>query len=129
MVDIKLFRKDNNLSQVELAEISGCTQGFISSLERKKRPVPDSIITKLISLEKYNIRYLVSNESQTSNKEVSKFNDEVKMSREVFDVLKNLSETVLSQQRTIEHIEYKKTHVLQGDNAECADASVLDLAK
>ena len=129
MADIKLFRKDNNLSQVELAEIIGCTQGFISSLEKKRRPIPSDIISKLISLEKYNTRHLIN--AQEASKEKVEANDEVTMSREVFDVLKNLSETVLSQQRTIEQIQIdrKKIHVRQEDNAECADASGSDLVK
>ena len=129
MADIKLFRKDNNLSQVELAEIIGCTQGFISSLEKKRRPIPSDIISKLISLEKYNTRHLIN--AQETSKEKVEANDEVTMSREVFDVLKNLSETVLSQQRTIEQIQIdrKKIHVRQEGNAECADASGSDLVK
>lgn len=131
MIDIKLFRKDNNLSQVELAKILECTQGFISSLEKKRRPVPDNIITKLISFNKYNTRYLVCDPNETRKEEKTEANDEVKMSREVFDVLKNLSETVLSQQRTIEQIskEKEKRNVHLEENAECADASGSDLVK
>jgi transcriptional regulator with XRE-family HTH domain len=131
MIDIKLFRKDNNLSQVELAKILECTQGFISSLEKRRRPIPDNIITKLISSNKYNIRYLVCDPNETRKEEKAEANDEVKMSREVFDVLKNLSETVLSQQRTIEQIskEKEKRNVHLEENAECADASGSDLVK
>ncbi len=105
MVDIKLFRKDNKLSQVELAKILGCTQGFISTMEKKRRSIPDNIITKLISMNKYNTRYLVDTPIEAPKTEE---NEEITMSREVFDILKNLSETVLSQQRTIEQIHTRK---------------------
>lgn len=133
MIDIKLFRKDNHLSQVELAEILKCSQGFISSLEQKRRPIPKNIITKLISENKYNTRYLVNNPKETSKNESIETNDEVIMSREVFNVVKNLSETVLSQQRTIEQIYLEKgkekdnAHLESG--ATCAGASGSDLGK
>lgn len=131
MIDIKQFRKDNKLSQVELAAILGCTQGFISSLERNRRPVPDEIITKLISSNKYNTKHLIQEIHEIPDKKKLDVNDDVTMSREVFDVLKNLSETVLSQQRTIEHlhIERKKEPALQEESVKCADVSGSDLVK
>lgn len=131
MIDIKQFRKDNKLSQVELAAILGCTQGFISSLERNRRPVPDEIITKLISSNKYNTKHLTQEIHEIPDKRKLDVNDDVTMSREVFDVLKNLSETVLSQQRTIEHlhIERKKEPALQEESVKCADVSGSDLVK
>lgn len=129
MIDIKLFRKDNNLSQIDLANIIGCTQGFVSSLERGKRPIPKGIITKLLSFPNYNTRYLLQ-DNEDFNTEKSTLG-QVTMDREVFDVLKNLSETVLSQQRTIEIIETKAKKMIapEGDNAECADVSGSDLDK
>lgn len=131
MVDIKLFRKDNKLSQVELAAILGCTQGFISSIEKKRRPIPDDIITKLISLNKYNTKHLVQEKHEVLEEKKLDVNDDVIMSREVFDVLKNLSETILSQQRTIEllHTERKKAPVLREENVKCADVSGSDLVR
>lgn len=131
MIDIKLFRRDNNLSQIELAKILGCTQGFISSIERKIRPIPESIITKLLSFPNYNTRHLISEEKSVSDVNKTISDNGVIISREVFDVLKNLSETVLSQQRTIENIstETKKTTALKEDGATCADASGSDLEK
>lgn len=131
MIDIKQFRKDNNLSQIDLANILGCTQGFVSSLERGKRPIPEGVITKLLSFPNYNTRYLLQDNNKGINTEKSNLEKTVTIDREVFDVLKNLSETVLSQQRTIEIIETKakKTSALKDDNAECAGASGSDLVK
>lgn len=129
MIDIKLFRKDNELSQVALAKILGCTQGFISSLERGVRPVPDNIITKLISLREYNTKHLVNDVLGPADKNMAvEQNNEITMNREVFDVLKNLSETVLSQQKTIEQIFLmnKKGDVHLEKNAVCAAATGSD---
>lgn len=36
MVDLKLFREENNLKQVEVADYLGVSIGFISQIERKK---------------------------------------------------------------------------------------------
>ena len=44
--DLKEFRDLNNLSQLDTADYFGCTQGFISQIERKKRPLPDDYISK-----------------------------------------------------------------------------------
>lgn len=46
MADLKRFRKENNLTQIGAAEYFGCTQGFISQIERGERPIPDSFIEK-----------------------------------------------------------------------------------
>ena len=49
--DLKEFRDLNNLSQLDTADYFGCTQGFISQIERKKRPLPDDYISKAIADE------------------------------------------------------------------------------
>ena len=41
--DLKRFRKANKLSQLELANILGVTQSFISKVEKGIAPLPDSI--------------------------------------------------------------------------------------
>lgn len=46
MADLKRFRKENNLTQIGAAEYFGCTQGFISQIERGERPIPDSFVEK-----------------------------------------------------------------------------------
>lgn len=46
MYDLKLFRDKNGLSQKDAAEYFGCTQSFISQIERKDRPLPGDYISK-----------------------------------------------------------------------------------
>ena len=47
-VDIKAFRKSNNLTQPELGDYLGCTKAFISAIEKGLRPLPDEMYSKLI---------------------------------------------------------------------------------
>lgn len=49
MFDIKAFRKENNLTQIQLAEYLNVTQGFISQIEKGVRPFPEEYISKILS--------------------------------------------------------------------------------
>ncbi len=50
-VDLKRFRADKKLTQVDLADLFGCNQNFISDIENGKKPMP---VDKLeILKEKY----------------------------------------------------------------------------
>ena len=49
LFDLKEFRVLNNLSQLEAADYFGCTQGFISQIERNIRPIPDNYMSKAIA--------------------------------------------------------------------------------
>jgi phage repressor protein C with HTH and peptisase S24 domain len=42
MFDIKKFRTEKNITQIELAEILGVAQGFISEIERGRKNLPES---------------------------------------------------------------------------------------
>ena len=92
MFDFKLFRKINNLKQSEAAEYFGCTQAFISRIERGISPVPNSFITKIESDGRYKMPDM-NQVPDTSSK--------IEMSREVFDKMAQLIDTVCSQQEVI----------------------------
>lgn len=92
MFDFKLFRKINNLKQSEAAEYFGCTQAFISRIERGISPVPNSFITKIESGGRYKMPDM-NQVPDTSSK--------IEMSREVFDKMAQLIDTVCSQQEVI----------------------------
>lgn len=47
MFDLKSFRKENRLTQIQLAEYLGVTQAFISQIEKGDRPTPNEYITKI----------------------------------------------------------------------------------
>ena len=48
-IDLKAFRKANNISQVELAEYLGIGQPFISQMEKGTRPVPQEYISRILA--------------------------------------------------------------------------------
>lgn len=128
MFDLKRFRKERKISQVALADQLGVGQSFISQIESGKDPMPDLLIKKLSDI------YHVNNISDYLIEDIIEENqhfygggdsDMVSMPREVFDQISKLTETVLSQQKTIEILAEtnKKITVRLGDNAICADAS------
>ena len=47
MFDLKKFRKDNKLTQDQLANYLGCKQAFISQIERGEGTIPDRFISKI----------------------------------------------------------------------------------
>ena len=47
-IDIKAFRKSNDLTQTDLGDYLGCTKAFISAIEKGLRPLPDEMYSKLI---------------------------------------------------------------------------------
>lgn len=47
-IDIKAFRKANNLTQSELGDYLGCTKAFISTIENGNRPLPKEMLSKLL---------------------------------------------------------------------------------
>lgn len=71
--NLKNFRKDFNLKQLELQEILGVTQGFISRVENKKESFPETYYEKLaikygeIAIKKY----VVNTESSFNQREKS----------------------------------------------------------
>jgi len=40
IVDLKRFRKDKNLTQVDIAKLFGCKQNFISQIESGQKMFP-----------------------------------------------------------------------------------------
>lgn len=50
-IDLKEFRRANNMTQKSLAEYLGVGQGFISQIEKGDRPLPDKYINKILSDE------------------------------------------------------------------------------
>lgn len=47
MIDLKLFRTVNKLTQIQLAEYLGIPQAFISQIERGTRSLPEEYINKI----------------------------------------------------------------------------------
>lgn len=51
MTQLERFRKDNGMTQKELADLLGIGQSFVSQIEHSDRPMPEAVRDKLLSLE------------------------------------------------------------------------------
>lgn len=71
-IDLKLFRKQNNLSQIDVANILGCKQSFISQIETGHRQIPDEYISILLALDGYNMSAI--NECGAVNESSASYN-------------------------------------------------------
>jgi len=69
MFDLKKFRKENKLTQTELAEQLGVTQGFISQIELEISPLPDAIISKILENKDYKFNHADLIQIRDSNTE------------------------------------------------------------
>lgn len=49
MIDLKVFRRVNHLTQIDLANYLGVGQGFISQIEKGDRPIPRESISRLLA--------------------------------------------------------------------------------
>lgn len=63
MPDFKEFRKTNNLTQKDAADFFGCTQGFISQIEKGIRPIPLEFISKAKEAMKWDTTALIISDS------------------------------------------------------------------
>ncbi len=122
--DLKAFRKKYRLKQVDIAKLFGCVQGNISAIETGKKKLEEyqaRIIEEKYGkevLEEFAVyknfteikkSCLVAEEEsvyKTKNPEILS-DDTVTIPREVFDQIARLTETVLSQQKTIENLTSK----------------------
>lgn len=73
MFDLKKFRKENKLTQVQLAEYLNVTQGFVSQVEKGARPMPEEYISKIIAddfyiIPDFNKTIQLSKQGDASNK-------------------------------------------------------------
>jgi transcriptional regulator with XRE-family HTH domain len=122
------FLEYKHISKTEFGKIIGVSTAFVTSI--RKSIQPDKIESIALNFPELNIEWLTrgignminSNESQ-SLKETQSENNLV-ISREVFDTISKLTETVLSQQRTIESMQKEKMNqnVRMEDNVISADA-------
>lgn len=108
------FIKINKLKKKDIAEYLNVSAAFITQLVQGSRSVPEDSIALIKANDKWDTsmfcdKYLLSSKSEipNENKKIniqSAVSNDVTMSREIFDLLKNQSETILSQQRTIEKL-------------------------
>lgn len=120
IIDLELFLTKNKMKQIDLAQYLGLTQSYVSAWANPERRVkmPQKHIQKILDAKCFDVSMI---------QEVKKVRkapiplDSVSMDREVFDLLKSQSETILSQQRTIEILAGKGERAQPADRAGCAD--------
>lgn len=72
MIDLKLFRKVNKITQMELADYLGIGQPFVSQMEKGGRPVPVECISKLLAHKNWDTSMLtVKGDKPKSNRVTS----------------------------------------------------------
>ena len=90
-IDIKEFRRKNKLTQKQFAAYLGVGQGFVSQMENGINPIPEKYIRKILDDSTVDSSMVI----------VESLDSEVKKSREVFDKMSRLIDTVCSQQGTL----------------------------
>ena len=120
-IDIEEFLRKNNLTQTQLGDYLGIGQPQISGICHGKL-IAQKHIEKILENEEWDLSMVTEDSSK-------KKRDDVIMSREVFELLKQQTDTILSQQRTIETLSNKGGGVRPEDNADYAAASGSDLER
>lgn len=94
MNDFKRFRKINKLTQIQIAEYFGCTQAFISLIERGESKLPKEYISKIKADSSLNSSML--NDIYVDDMEILNGIDVteniIAIPKSVWDVIKNQAE-------------------------------------
>lgn len=115
------------LKQAEIAERMGVKNTYLSDVINGRSPLSELFSDKLITAFSISKVYLSSGEGEVfeEEKKMPSVSDTISMPREVFEQITRLTETVFSQQKTIEGQqklieevlqELKKMRVQTGDN-------------
>lgn len=120
-IDLEEFIIKNNLTQQELADILGVSQPYINNVVKGKSKLSSKKIQELLQAGKYDTS-MIKEVKKNSNLA----DDSVTMSREVFNSIQQLVDTINSQQRTIESQQeelktYRGGTVQKGEPAVNAD--------
>lgn len=99
------------LSKSEFCRIIGVSNAFISSI--RKSIQPDKIESIALNFPELNLTWLLTGQGQMLNfnerkSDANKESNGVVVPTELFDILNKLTDTVLSQQRTIETLTRKE---------------------
>ena len=127
---IKEIQSSKSMNQKEFAELIHVNQPDLSSYLSGKKPFGMTLINRIsleLSINKEWLltgegEMLLSNNPKIYNEDKS---DNITLSREVFDLIKNQAEAILSQQKTIETLasKVKDSTVPREGNAMNADAA------
>lgn len=112
---IREIKYQYGITQKQIVSACGLKSNtYLSDLINGKSELSELFIDKLVSTYPINKEYLISgngeiwSDGRTTSKTDNDNGDDVTMSREVFNMMNRLTETVLSQQRTIESMQKEK---------------------
>lgn len=103
------------LRQVEVAEKIGVKNTYLSDLINGRSPLSELFSEKIIAAFSVSREYLNTGQGEVfeeDKKEEQSPPDMITMSREVFELIKKQSDTILSQQRTIEMMQEERKKML-----------------
>ncbi|MDD2475437.1 MAG: helix-turn-helix transcriptional regulator, partial [Dysgonamonadaceae bacterium] len=127
-IAIARIKITTGLKQAEIADKLDIKSTYLSDMINGRVPLTENVCQKIYEL--FHIDVLedesISIESPKLKQQTYYGGDEmITMPRAVFDQIAQLTETISSQQKTIETLAEtnKKMAVRRGDNATCADAS------
>ena len=113
LIDI---REESGLSSKDFAARAGIDSGNYSSIENKKRPLGPRVMRDICRAFNINITWLKTGQGEKYVPAVpasaASAAESITMPREVFDQITRLTETVLSQQRTIEELSKKTAGIV-----------------
>ncbi len=110
MFDLKEFRSENNLTQIELANLFGCKQSFISDIERGKRPMPKQYIDILFDKfgnSKIELHFKDDSPAYKQNISKNTFNEDAEnydSIQKLKSEIKDLKEKLDSRQEVIDQL-------------------------
>ena len=93
-IDLKSFRKENNLSQVELAEYLGVQQGFISQIEKGDRNLPADLLDKILQNVDWDTSLLTPEQKQKDAELIAALRETISAQRETIEYQKEIIETL-----------------------------------
>ncbi|PXZ44726.1 MULTISPECIES: helix-turn-helix domain-containing protein [Sanguibacteroides] len=128
MIDIKRLIKDLKITQVELASILGCKQGYISRIANNKEDISPNMLKKLKEIYGDIVNTYITNISNNSTNKIELHQENytyITLPTDVWEKMSQLIDTVTSQQRTIESLskKVKSEDVPRDDGAMHAAAS------
>lgn len=107
---------ESDLSHKDFAEKSGIDPRRLSPILKGKRAFGDKVITNICRAFNINIAWLKTGQGEKYVPAVpasaASAAESITMPREVFDQITRLTETVLSQQRTIEELSKKTAGIV-----------------
>lgn len=126
-IDLKRFRKDKNLTQLDVAELFKCKQNFISNIEAGIKSIPADKLDVLQSKYGDIFEYIIDSDKAIEvPKSVAKSQDVISMPADVWAVISNQAkslevkdrQTSEAMKQTSEVIELLKEQLKKGQDVE-----------